>query len=80
MGLDMSNRLCDCGSGKSSIIQYDADGIYLCRTCEDCYQTKMGRFRPDIQSVSSTAYGEVVDEEPDINDSVEQFPLYRWEE
>lgn len=71
-------RLCDCGSGKSSIIQYDADGIYLCRTCEDCYQKKMGRFRPDIQTVSSAAYGEVVDE--DVDDSVEQYPLYPWEE
>lgn len=43
-----TSNLCSCGSGKYSEVQYDGHGIYLTRTCEDCYQEKMKGFRADI--------------------------------
>lgn len=39
---------CPCGSGKWSYWQYDGRGIALCRTCEDCHNAKMSRYRPEI--------------------------------
>lgn len=56
------NRPCPCGSGLPSAWQYDADGIELCRTCAQCHQKKMSRYRPDVQTVSSRHYGERVEE------------------
>lgn len=44
----MPPRLCPCGSGEDSERQYDAQGIYLCRTCHKCHKEKMSRFRPEI--------------------------------
>jgi len=41
-------RECDCGSGKTSDQQHDGYGIPLCRTCPDCHDTKMSKFRSDI--------------------------------
>jgi hypothetical protein len=54
---------CTCGSGKESYWQHDADGIPLCRTCEDCHQTQMSRYRKDILTVSSRFYGERIEED-----------------
>ena len=28
--------------------EYDAQGIYLCRVCDKCYEAKMSRYRPEI--------------------------------
>lgn len=39
---------CDCGSGKPASRNFDARGIYLCRTCDDCHQKKMSRYRKDV--------------------------------
>lgn len=39
---------CSCGSGKFPEAQYDAQGIYLCRTCPDCHEIKMAGYRPEI--------------------------------
>lgn len=44
----MNIRPCSCGSGKDSEWQFDAKGIELCRTCEDCHDEKMSRYRPEI--------------------------------
>jgi len=41
-------RPCPCGSGKPSEWQFDARGIELCRTCEDCHDRKMAGYRPDV--------------------------------
>lgn len=41
-------RPCPCGSGKLSYWQYDARGIELCRTCDDCHDKKMAGYRPDV--------------------------------
>jgi hypothetical protein len=39
---------CSCGSGKPKSAQYDARGIFLTYTCEDCHDRKMAEFRPDV--------------------------------
>jgi len=41
-------RPCPCKSGKDSHWQFDAKGIALCRTCEDCHREKMSHYRPEI--------------------------------
>jgi hypothetical protein len=28
--------------------EYDAQGIYLCRVCDDCRDAKLSRYRPEI--------------------------------
>jgi hypothetical protein len=56
-------RVCDCGSGKISHWVYDADNIPLCRTCPDCHQKKLAKYRKDILTVSSRHYGEQVDDD-----------------
>jgi hypothetical protein len=46
-------RPCPCGSGKESFWQKDARGIELCRTCDDCHDQKMARYRPDVLTDSN---------------------------
>ena len=41
-------RECDCGSGKTSDWVNDGHGIPLCRTCPDCHDTKISKYRADI--------------------------------
>ena len=41
-------RECTCGSSKYGERQYDARGIYLCMTCEDCHAGKMKMYRPEV--------------------------------
>lgn len=43
-----SIRPCPCGSGKDSYWNHDARGIHLCRTCDDCHDTKMATYRPEV--------------------------------
>lgn len=31
-----------------SWIEYDGNGLYLCRVCPICKETKLSRFRPEI--------------------------------
>jgi hypothetical protein len=39
---------CDCGSEEWAEWQYDGRGIPLCRTCPECHDKKMSRYRPEI--------------------------------
>ena len=39
---------CSCGSGKLWSPHYDARGIFLTYTCEDCHDAKMARYRPGV--------------------------------
>lgn len=39
---------CPCGSGKPSWWENDAQGIPLCRVCEDCEKEKLSKYRPEI--------------------------------
>jgi hypothetical protein len=41
-------RPCNCGSCLPSWPEYDGQGIYLCRVCEQCQQEKLSHFRPEI--------------------------------
>lgn len=41
-------RNCGCGSGKDSWWECDAQGIPLCRVCEDCKARRLAQFRPEI--------------------------------
>ena len=43
-----SPKPCLCGSGKPRSPQFDARGIFLTYTCDDCHDAKMARFRPDV--------------------------------
>lgn len=35
--------------------EYDAQGIYLCRVCDDCVDAKLAGYRPEILSGYSQA-------------------------
>jgi hypothetical protein len=41
---------CSCGSNLYSEWQFDALGIALCRTCDDCHKERMSHYRPEILS------------------------------
>lgn len=59
----MNNRPCPCGSGKHSFWQNDARGIPLCRTCEDCHDTKMVKYRPEVLTNPSYYADEAIEPE-----------------
>ena len=40
--------MCRCGSGRPSFWRYDARGIELCRTCDDCHDDRMKQYRPEV--------------------------------
>lgn len=54
-------RPCPCGSGKDSYWQYDARGIPLTRTCDDCHDEKMAGYRPDVLTDSNYWADEPID-------------------
>lgn len=56
-------RICPCGSGKDSYWQYDARGIELCRTCDDCHEEKMARYRPEVLTNSNYWHDEPIEED-----------------
>lgn len=58
-----NSRPCPCGSAKFSQWQHDARGIPLCRTCEDCHEAKMARYRPDVLTDSTYWADEPIDGE-----------------
>jgi hypothetical protein len=47
-------KQCSCGSGKAWSPQYDARGIFLTYTCEDCHEAKMAEYRPDVLLIRRT--------------------------
>ena len=48
------SNTCSCGSGKPKSAQYDARGIFLTYTCEDCHDRKMAGYRPDVLTDPAT--------------------------
>ena len=42
------SRPCSCGSGEHSWWEHDAQGIELCKVCNDCREQKLSRYRPEI--------------------------------
>jgi len=53
---------CPCGSGKDSRWLSDARGIPLKRTCPDCEQTVIAKYRPEIFTNPDYWTDEAVDE------------------
>jgi len=39
---------CSCGSELWSEWEYDAQGIELCRCCDDCREERLSHYRPEI--------------------------------
>jgi hypothetical protein len=56
-------RPCPCGSGKPSRWQYDARSIALCRTCNDCHETKMATYRPEVLNDPNYQSDEPIDDD-----------------
>jgi hypothetical protein len=54
---------CSCGSGKLWSPQYDARGIFLTYTCEDCHDRKMAKYRPDVLTNPSYWTDEPIDDD-----------------
>ena len=54
---------CSCGSGKPKSAQYDARGIFLTYTCEDCHDRKMAGYRPDVLTDPGYWTDEPIDED-----------------
>ena len=57
------SHLCACGSGKPKQARYDARNIFLCYTCEDCYDKQMGRYRQDVLTDPNYWHDEPIDED-----------------
>lgn len=63
---DMADfRICDCGSGRPSQWEYDAQNIPLCRVCSACKTEKLKKYRPEILS----GY-----DQNDVNENIEPEP------
>lgn len=54
---------CPCGSGEYPQAQHDADGIFLCYTCDKCEKEKLSKYRADIFTRSSADYDEQIEED-----------------
>lgn len=50
--LDLDNHQCN---RIESWCEYDAQGIYLCRVCDECEKTKLAQYRPEILTGYSQA-------------------------
>jgi len=61
----MTIRPCTCGSQKESWWEYDARGIPLARVCDDCKQTKLKKYRPDVLIDSNYWADEPIDGDDD---------------
>lgn len=82
----MTERTCSCGSNLPRRTLADARGIFCSYVCDSCETEKRSHYRPEIFTDPSYAADEQIEPdddyvpEPDIDDSVEQFPLYPWEQ
>lgn len=55
--------LCYCGSNLGREAKYDARGIFLTYTCEECEHDKLARFRPDVLSDPNYWHDEPIEDE-----------------
>ena len=59
---DLEHHRCDLGA---SWWEYDAQGIALCRVCDECKQVKLARYRPEILTgYTQDDVCEPIEEEP----------------
>jgi hypothetical protein len=54
---------CPCGSGEYPEAQYDARGIFLCYTCDQCKDKKLAGYRPDVLTDPNYWHDEPIDED-----------------
>ena len=54
---------CRCGSKKQQTWQYDARGLELCPTCEDCHEEKMSKYRKDVLTDPNYWHDEPIEED-----------------
>lgn len=59
----MKIKTCYCGSGKPAGENYDARGIFLCRTCVDCHDKKMKGYRKEVLTDSNYEADEPIEED-----------------
>ena len=57
---------CYCGSGKVMEPCYDARMIFLCYTCDDCHESKMAKYRPDVLTDSNYWHDEPIGDDSDL--------------
>jgi hypothetical protein len=57
------SNTCSCRSGKPKSAKYDARGIFLTYTCEDCHDRKMAGYRPDVLTDPAYWTDEPIDED-----------------
>lgn len=62
----MDPKPCPCGSGKSSWWESDAKGYPLARVCENCFERKMKKYRPEV--LTNPSYKHSEDAEPQDGD------------
>lgn len=58
--------------------QHDARNIPLCRTCDDCHDTKMAGYRPDVLTDSNYWTDEEVEPEPEVGKP--EYGSQQWAE
>jgi hypothetical protein len=58
-----SPKPCSCGSGKPRSPQFDARGIFLTYTCDDCHDRKMAQYRPDVLTDPSYWTDEAIEDD-----------------
>jgi len=54
---------CSCGSGHYPNANYDARGIFLCYTCDDCHYEMMSGYRPDVLTDTDYWHDEPIEDE-----------------
>ena len=57
------DRLCMCGSGKTTNRQYDARGIYLTSTCSKCHKERMSGYRTEVLTDSNYECDECIEDD-----------------
>ena len=56
-------KRCRCGSNLYDRAQYDARGIFLDYTCNECHAQKMSKFRPEVLTDPNYDHDEPIEEE-----------------
>lgn len=71
-------KLCECGSGKPSHWEYDAQNIALERVCLDCKERKLKKYRPEILSgYNQNDVNEDIEPEPDCLGTEREWNQFR---
>jgi len=54
---------CNCGSGFEAWANYDARGIFLTYTCEQCKERKLSGYRPEVLTDPDYWHDEPIEED-----------------